>query len=439
MKQCKSIHFIGVGGIGMSALAQYCVKFGMEVSGSDRQDSEMLHHLKDLGVKVFVGHKASNIGRAQVVVYTSAVHFDNEELQAALKTGVKVMSRSEMLGWIVSGFTTSVAIAGTHGKTTVTSMLSDVFYRMGLLHTAFIGGEGSHGNFVSGGDTVVAEACEYQRSFLELKPTVGVVLNVEYDHPDCYDNMTELYKAFRKFCNGSQQVLINGDDKFSETIPNALTFGLGNNNLYRAVDIRCDKGLYCYTFVTGDIAVDVRLSVVGRHQVYNSLAVMSVCHILGLPLLQCGKALSHFGGTHRRWERFSDNLFNLIADYAHHPTEIQSSVDTALQCGCNKLWVVFQPHTYSRTKALMKQFARSLSKADGVALLPVYSARESVDKSADSDSLVTLMSNGMLVHSFTDAVKWVNDNAREGDTVLLLGAGDVYELAQLIVKQQDVR
>lgn len=423
----------------MSALAQYCIERGMEVSGSDRQDSDMLRHLARLGVKVFVGHSASNIGRAQLVVYTPAVHFDNEELQAALKTGVKVVSRSEMLGWIVSRFSTSVAIAGTHGKTTVTSMLSDLFCRTGLSHTAFIGGEGSHGNFVSGTDTVVAEACEYQRSFLELKPTVGVVLNVDYDHPDCYGNMTELYSAFKQFCKGAQRVLVNGDDRFSETVPDALTFGLGENNLYRAVDIRCDKGLYRYTFVTGDISVDVSLSVVGRHQVYNSLAVMSVCHMLGLPLLQCSKALSHFGGTHRRWEHFQDNPYSVIADYAHHPTEIQSSVDTALQCGCNKLWVVFQPHTYSRTKALMKQFADSLSKADGVALLPVYSAREKVDKSADSDSLVTLMSNGVLVNSFDDAALWVKNNAREGDTVLLLGAGDVYQLAHLIVNKQDVR
>lgn len=421
----------------MSALALYCIDHGIEVSGSDREESDITRMLRSKGATVYIGHKSSNVGRAQLVVYTQAVSQDNAELQVARKCGVRAIPRSEFLGEIVNSFEKSVAIAGTHGKTTVTSMLSHVLCSLSVVHTAFIGGISNHihGNYMGGGTLAVAEACEFRRSFLQLKPSVAVVLNVQYDHPDCYSGLKDVYRAFKKFCDGADKVLVNADDKFASYIANAVTYGIEKGH-YRAEDVTLyGKGRYKYTFTGAGDKVEVRLGVAGHHQVYNSLAVMSVCDMLGLPLLQCCHAIARFTGTDRRWTEICDDPVKTIVDYAHHPAEISASLSTARDCGYKKILAVFQPHTYSRTKALAGQFATSLSQADEVVLLPVYSARESYIRGGDSRRLYRLLKGRtkvLFAEDFNEAVSLVTQNIKAFDAVLILGAGNVYKLGEEI-------
>ncbi len=440
----KTIHFVGIGGIGMSALARYMIEAGWSVSGSDRCDSALIGQLASMGATVHIGHSAGNIpDNCQLVVYTSAVSVDNVELASARASGCTVILREQLLGQIFNSYSTRVAVCGTHGKTTTTAMLDYVLRHIGVRHTAFIGGMpvDSHSNCSSGGRVVVAEACEYRESFRHLFANIVVCLNIEWDHPDYYSNIHHMQQAYGRFfgnCDSSGTIVAH------QSVPQELlsgrsyvTYGTEQQCTYRAVDIAHNNGMYSYNLLVGGVVqCTVSLSVVGRHNVDNSLAVLATCLSLGIDCTVVAKALSTFFGAERRWQVMPCNFTNVVEDYAHHPTELLATISTARDMGYSRIIVVFQPHTYSRTMALWRQFVQVLGTVDMVVLLPIYSAREQPIVGCDSLLLarainVYTTSSAHFMGDIASAYDFVRHQATPSDIVLVLGAGDVNELSNM--------
>lgn len=428
------VHFVGVGGIGMSALAQYLHKCGHTVTGSDRTQNEQTKALANIGVRVYTGHNKYNVDGAELVVHTSAVHEDNVELQEAKHRHIPIILREQLLGTVFNSFNTRIAVCGTHGKTTVTAMIHRMLQYCGVSHSAFIGGLYCGNNFYFGTNVVVAEACEYNRSFFNLKPTITVCTNAEYDHPDCYDSEAAVRRAFKRF-------IANTSANGVAVLPCSLA-NLGKGRrcvLYDTAlsgEITVAQGKPSFTANYGKRQVNIRLSIVGRHNAYNALAALAVGRELRLPLDDCVSALSSFCGVERRWTEKDVNGVRVVLDYAHHPTEIACSVATAASVAQGRVLCVFQPHTYSRTKAFFKQFALCFAYADEVAYLPVYSAREKPIAGVDSQRLTGIaVKNKIKARFFPDfhtVSKWIKQTAKAGDVVLVLGAGDVVELGKLL-------
>lgn len=440
----KTIHFVGIGGIGMSALARYLIDANWTVSGSDRCDSDIVKQLSELGATVHIGHSADNVpDNCLLVVYTSAVPADNIELVCARARGCTVILREQLLGQIFNSYSTRVAVCGTHGKTTTTAMLDYVLRHIGIRHTAFIGGMpvDNHCNCSSGGRVVVAEACEYRESFLHLFANIVVCLNIEWDHPDYYSNIAHMYKAYGRFF---ANVDSSGTVVAHRSVPTSLlvgrsyvTYGIDDGCTYRAVDIVSNKGMYSYNLAVGGVVqCSVNLSVVGRHNVDNSLAVLATCLTLGIDCTAVAKALSTFYGAERRWQVIPCQLTNVVEDYAHHPTELLAVIDSARELGYNRIIAIFQPHTYSRTEALWRQFVQVLGTADMVVLLPIYSAREQPIQGIDSVVMarsinVYTSSSAHFTGDIDSAYDFVRTHATPSDIVLVLGAGDICELSNM--------
>lgn len=430
----QRIHFVGAGGIGMSALAQYFHLQGRTVTGSDRASNDRTKALAKMGVRIYIGHNKYNVRDAQLVVHTSAVHEDNVELAEAKKNGVPVVLREELLGIVFNRFSTRIAVCGTHGKTTVSAMIHQILKSNNVSHAAFIGGLYNGNNFYFGQDVVVAEACEYNRSFFNLKPTITVCTNAEYDHPDCYRSKASVRRAFKKFLantapNGTV-ILPRNLEKLAPKNTRCILF----DDALRG-NVRMQGGKPRFTASFGKCQSYVRLDVVGSHNAYNALAALAVGYALNLPLSDNVAALERFVGVDRRWSEFYRN-FKCVCDYAHHPTEIACSVDAARHVTHGKVICVFQPHTYTRTKAFFKQFATCFKGADVVAYLPVYSAREKPIRGVQSDRLARLAVkfgvNAEYFANFKQTAEWLKQVAEPCDLVLILGAGDVVELVKLL-------
>ncbi len=445
----KTIHFVGIGGIGMSALARYLLVAGWAVSGSDRCDSDILHELEQCGAVVHVGHSADNVPiNCDMVVYTSAVISDNEELLRARASGMTVILREQLLGQIFNSYRQRIAVCGTHGKTTTTAMLDYVLRTIGIRHSAFIGGMpvDSHSNCSTGGNVVVAEACEYRASFLHLFPSMTVCLNVEWDHPDYYHSITQMHDAYTSFFDN---VTSDGCIIAHDSVPDICTqrhhvvrYGQGEHCQYRACQLTSKAGVYSYVLLVDGRQYNVRLSVVGRHNVHNSLAVIAVCAELGIDIDVLLPAIATFLGAERRWKVVPCDFTNVIEDYAHHPTEISAVIDSAIEIGYSNIILVFQPHTYSRTKALWRQFVSALGRADIVVTLPIYSAREQPLDGVDS----TLLAHS--VNCYTDATAYsalsiqeaydlVVTHAHKSGVVLVVGAGDICQLSDMLLLDID--
>ena len=421
----------------MSGLAQHLHNLGYEVTGSDRIESERTSALRELGIVVHIGHSAENISNAEMVVRTSAVHTDNVEVEEALKLNTPVVLREQLLGAIFNSFHTRIAVCGTHGKTTVTAMLHEILKQANVSHTALIGGVYQGNNYFFGNDIVVAEACEFNRSFYNLYPTICVCLNAEYDHPDCYRDREDVKKAFSQFMSNT-----------SEDGYVVLPYNLRSLCPYRkrvyydrkfaATNIRQDNGKPIFDVTLDDGSTDtLSLGVLGEHNVNNALAVMSVAKLLNVPFEAIKEALSVFCGVDRRWtECRIDNLCRVVIDYAHHPTELACSVATAKSIAKGKVICVFQPHTYSRTKAFFDEFVTCFADADMVAYLPIYSAREKPLAGVNSYLLAerarNLGVNARFLSDFNDAQQWVHGTVSTDDILLILGAGDVCELVDLL-------
>ena len=443
----KYVHFIGIGGIGISGLAQHLLKCGCTVSGSDRTRTTLTENLAAQGITVHYGHSADNIPeRCDLVVYTSAIPDSNVERQQAVRRDIPLLLREQLLGIIFDGFNRKVAVSGVHGKTTVTAMLDTVLRQLDVVHTAFVGGvnEDNGSNYCGGGDLVIAEACEFRQSFRYLHPDIAVVLNVELDHPDCYPDVDSIYRAFGSFLDNvtpQGTVIANGDSVRRDLLVgrNVVTFGLLPHNDFHAVNVTSDKGDYSFDLATGEtILCHVKLNVHGKHNIYNALAVLTVLARLRCNLQRSAEALSHFCGAQRRFMDIPCSFTHVVEDYAHHPTEIRTTIATAKELTDNgKVLVFFQPHTYTRTKALWTDFVKSMDGADFVGLLPVYSARELPLQGIDSNTLATDIAKrgktaSQYFDNFQQAYQYIVANAAPQDIVLIVGAGDIYLLSKLL-------
>lgn len=386
----ERIHFIGVGGISMSGLAKYCVAIGKKVSGSDVAENELTAELVKAGVRIYTGHRSENLTDAQLVVYTSAVKENNPELVEAVRLKLPLKKRSEILGEIMRSFGNSVAVSGCHGKTTTTAMITRILECAGKDPVAFLGGtDFETGNFRMGdGDFGICEACEYRRNFLDITPTVAVVLNIDDDHLDSYGDIDNVKKAFSDFSRGRLTV-VNADDPGCADIPfkTAITFGIENEATYKAINLIKNENGYSFTAIgRGNILGRANLKVAGLHNVYNALAAISVGDSFFIDFKSIKSALDNFRGVARRMERIGKiNGIESFADYAHHPREIAA---TMKDFGKNKKFaVIFQPHTFSRTRTLMNEFVDCLKDFSTLVIFKTYSAREDYDMKGSAYAL----------------------------------------------------
>ncbi len=436
LSEFTRVHFIGIGGISMSGLAKYCLSAGKIVSGSDIMQNDRIFELIEAGAFVYAGHRPENVLKADLVVYTSAVGENNPELTEAKRRGIKLLKRSELLGKIMGEFENSVAVAGCHGKTTTTAMIARIFAAAGKDPAAFIGGvDGMFNNFRDGkGDFAVCEACEYRCNFLDVSPTVAVVLNIDDDHLDSYGSLDNVKKAFKEFSKGYR--IVNADDpNCAELLRGAAsTFGLKDAD-YTACDLK--RTAFGYGFgvrARGKFCGEIELRVKGIYNVYNALAAIAVCDGFFIPFGTIKKALEEFCGVERRMERIGSILgIECFADYAHHPVEI------AAACGefsenYKDFLVVFQPHTYSRTKTLMPAFTECFKNLRTV-IYKTYPAREEFDAAGSAYALFLALEKAesrtvLYAGDPQELKKYICLLKDEISAVLFLGAGDIYETAK---------
>ena len=444
----RTIHFIGCGGSGTYPLIQILHSRGYAITGSDVEETKNTEAERALGVRVCIGHDAANVGNADLVVYSAAIHDDNPELQAARARGIKAVERSVMLGYISRTHAQSIGVAGTHGKTTTTGMITTMLELAGRDPSAVIGGKLPliHGYGKAGkGDDIVIEACEFSETFLKLTPYLSVVLNIDNDHLDYYGSMGELKFAFKRFALMTQfMIFANADDKNTMDVMYTLdrrvrTFAIDNHGDYRAVNINEYKpGFFEFDLKEWNMTdtTRIRLSVPGRHNIYNALAMCAVCRFVGLSAEQCAEAALNFKGAGRRFEVYGEcNGALVIDDYAHHPTELRATLNTAKEMGYKRLIAVHQPFTYSRTKMLFNDFVDVLKIPDITVLTPIMGSREPNDPTITSAKLAAQIPNSVLVDSLEAAADWVKQNAREGDLVITLGCGDIYKASKMMVKK----
>ena len=442
----RTIHFIGCGGSGTYPLIQILHSRGYAITGSDVEETKNTEAERALGVRVCIGHDAANVGNADLVVYSAAIHDDNPELQAARARGIKAVERSVMLGYISRTHAQSIGVAGTHGKTTTTGMITTMLELAGRDPAAVIGGKlpliGGYGKAGSG-QSVVIEACEYHETFLHLTCAVGVILNIDNDHLEYYGTMGKLKLAFQKFALLSRTVVFNMDDKNTMDVMYTLdrrvrTFGIDNDGDYQAINVQEYKpgffefDLKEWSKVTGHI----RLAVPGRHNIYNALAMCCCVRPLGLKPEDAVRAAEQFHGTGRRFEIKGEcNGAVIVDDYAHHPTELAATLATAKEMGYDRVIAVHQPFTYSRTKMLMDDFAKVLRAADQVVLLPIMGGREKDDGSVRSEDLAAKLPGSVVVDGLEGAAAWVRQNAKKGDLVVCMSCGDLYKAADMMVEK----
>lgn len=456
INQIKSIHFVGIGGSSMSGLAQFMLKQGKKVYGSDRQDSTIIKELEKAGCTVQVPHSESIITqyKPDLVVYTVAVPLDNPELTAAKSLGLLVVDRSEFLGALINTYPTSIAIAGTHGKTTATSMVASIFYMNHLDPAIHIGGVlpliGSN-THVGAGEHFILEACEYHRSFLQFHANIALILNVELDHVDYFKDFDDFKQAFKDFCSNvspSGAIIVNGDDADAVEVANAsnakiITYGIGADHDWSAKDIIYDKtGCAAYTlYQKGQSICKVELGTTGFHNVLNSLGAIGCAVSAGISVEDCLKPLKEFHGAGRRFEHKGRvNGILVVDDYAHHPTEITATLAAAKNAsGSGNVWCVFQPHTYTRTKNLIGLFSESFHDAYKVIVTDIYAAREKDPGGIDSimltDKIQAVSHNAIYCNSFTCAVDYVCANARPNDIIITMGAGNITNVGEMILKK----
>lgn len=439
----RHIHFIGIGGAGLSAIARVLMERGATVSGSDLSLSPTVEALAREGARVYIGHWAENVAGADVVIASSAVREDNVEVQAARAAGIPVLRRAQVLGQLMEGHI-GIAVAGTHGKTTTTAMIATILWEAGLDPTFIVGGTlvGAGINArAGGGPHFVIEADEYDRTFLGLAPRIAVVTNVEHDHPDCYPTFADFRAAFAEFVARIPPdglLVACWDHPVAQELGRERQARGGRVAFYgrekgaewtaRRVHANPSSGTDFYAVRSGRTLGEVRVRVPGEHNVLNALAALAVAEEVGVPFPTARAALSGFRGVGRRFEvKGEAEGVVVVDDYAHHPTEIRATLAAARQRFPGRpIWAVWQPHTYSRTKVLLEEFAGAFDGADHVVVLPIYAARESDTLGVSSADVVARMPHpdARVVGSREEAVALLGTEVRPGDVVLTLGAGD---------------
>lgn len=446
----KMIHFIGIGGISMSGLAEILLEHNFNVSGSDMSASPATNKLIKMGAKISIGHAACNVLGADLVIYTAAIAKNNPELEYAEMNGITLMSRAEFLGQLMKGHKYNVAISGTHGKTTTTSMISHITLAAKLDPTILVGGNLDiiDGNVRCGkSEYFVTEACEYKASFLKFFPFVGIILNIEADHLDFYKDINEIQDAFLKFAslipkNGF--LVANTDDtKTAKVIAscscNVITFGIESGEI-TAKNITYDSKACASFDVYKNISklFSLKLQVPGRHNIMNALASTAACDCLNIEEEFIISGIESFKGAHRRFEFKGEQLgIKVIDDYAHHPTEIKATLSAAQKYPHDRIFCVFQPHTYSRTLTLFDDFVKAFDDCDELLLADIYPAREK-DTGVISSSILgdKVRQRGVKCnnfHSFDEIVEYLKQNLKKGDLLLTVGAGDIFKVGEMFL------
>lgn len=454
LNKLKKVHFIGIGGISMSALAEILMEKGISVSGSDSKESELTIRLAASGAKILYGQSAQNITPdIDLVVYTAAIHSDNPELMAAKAGNIPVMVRADFLGLIMKEYKNAINIAGTHGKTTTTSMISHILLKGNCDPTILVGGmlPSIGGNLRIGhSENFVTESCEYTNSFLSFFPTTAVILNVREDHLDFFKDIKDIRNSFKQFVKlvpDNGYVIINSDidevEYFTSDLTcNVITFGSDpSKSDYSAENIVFnDMGCCRYTLLkNGEKITEIELSVPGIHNVYNSLAAAAVGFQMNLSVDVIKSGLLSYNGTDRRFQyKGETGGVTIIDDYAHHPDEITATLKTAKNYPHRDIWVVFQPHTYSRTKALFNRFAQALSAADHVVLADIYAARETDNLGVSSELLAEeikkLGTDVYYLPDFKSIEEFLRQHCLHGDLLITMGAGNVVNIGEELLK-----
>jgi len=447
----NSVWFIGIGGISMSGLAEILLKEGFHVGGSDAKESALTKHLVSLGAEIVTGQRAENItDRIDFAVYTAAVHPDNPEYRACIEKNIPILRRAELLGQVMKNYRHSIAVSGTHGKTTTTSMITHILLAAKEDPTVSVGGilPVINGNIRIGGrDMFVTEACEYTDSFLAFNPTMEVILNIEADHLDYFKNLDNIRASFHKFTkrlpdNGT--VIINDRIKdYGEIVKDfkgkVVTFGSKDAHVSAENIVFDELARPAFTFlIDGKEADRVQLKVPGEHNVYNALAAIAVALELGIDPSVFEKGLSSFGGAERRFEKKGElDGITIIDDYAHHPQEIEATLKAAAHYPHKRIVCVFQPHTYTRTKALLPQFAKALTLADKVILADIFPARETDTLGISSADVAKLIrddgGDAVFIPTFEGIENYLLENLLPGDLCITMGAGDIYLVGEKLL------
>ena len=437
----KHIHLVGIGGVSMRPLGLVLQGMGMHVTGSDMNSSVSTDELIRSGIHVYIGHQEQNIQGADCVIRTAAAHNDNPEIAAARSEGIPIFERAQAWGVIMQAYKNAICISGTHGKTTTTSMVTHILMEAEVDPTVMIGGYLPllrAGHRVGQGDTILLESCEYCDSFLNFFPTLAVILNVEADHLDYFKDLADIQKSFRQFAMlSSGGILANGDDRHVVEALEGLdyvSFGLKETNRvhaanicpdWRHLDVVCDGQIYCH----------LDLKVLGRHNVLNALGAAGTAWMLGIPGEAVAKGLATFSGAERRMQfkgRFQGA--DVFDDYAHHPDELAATIEAVKSMHYNRIVLAFQPHTYTRTKALFHDFIRELKKADHVVLAEIYAARERNTSGISSKDLSDKIPGSVYCQTLPQVTDYLRSIAREGDVILTVGAGDIYRAGEALLK-----
>lgn len=451
----KKIHFIGIGGISMSGLAEILHSRGYEVTGSDAKESDTTEHLKETGITVYGKHSPEWVKDADLVIYTDAISLDNEELKAAIHLKKDIMDRATFLGQLMKNYKVSIAVSGTHGKTTTTSMISSAIKDLASDPTILLGGklDDIHGNVrVGKNNLLLTEACEYKANILKFYPTTAIILNMDEDHLDYFDNMDHIRRTFEGYVKNIKKdgtVILNIDDPNVKSLREiaecrVLTFSLEGPADYEARNINYgDNGIPCYDlYYRGKFVSHVCLKVMGRHNVYNSLAAIAACHSNGMMFSHAIRRVRQYTGVHRRLEKKGvKNGVIVFDDYAHHPTEIRSTLHALRQGVRGRLVCVFQPHTFTRTKLLLDSFSSSFHEADSVIITDIYAAREKDYGDIHSKTLVEAVNKkgdlAEYISGFEEIVDHLEEILKPGDVLVTMGAGDVYKIGEMFLRKSE--
>ncbi|MBQ5590970.1 MAG: UDP-N-acetylmuramate--L-alanine ligase [Clostridia bacterium] len=445
LNQAKKIHMIGIGGAGMYPIAQILNTEGYIITGSDNNVSDKTEKLAKMGIKVIMGHFPENVDGADLVIYSAAISKDNPELLSAEENGIPTMERSFALGALTRRYNKTVGVCGTHGKTTVTSMITQILYENDFEPSAVIGGNlpaiNAYG-IAGKSDIFVCESCEYVDTFLKLSPSIAVVLNIDCDHMEYFKTLDRLKQSFVAFCNMAEVAIVNGDDENTVDamrFVNAeiVTFGIDKKNDYYADNIEYmtkTAGEYDL-YHKGEFITRVKVSAPGKHNIINSLAAVATCHYLGASGEQIAKSMPRFTGAGRRFEiLYKDDSLTIADDYAHHPKELEVTLNAAKKMGYNKVIAVFQPFTYSRTKMLFDDFVEVLKIADKCLLTEIMGSRETDNLGMYSSLLAEKIPDCEWFNTFEEIASRAIELAEENDLIITLGCGDIYKAAKIMIE-----
>ncbi len=443
--EARHIHMIGIGGSGMCPIAELLLSRGYKVTGSDRNDNANVKRLRELGVTVYSEHTADNIKGADLVAYSAAVPDSNPEMVAASEDNIPKMERSELLGAITRCYDNVIGVSGTHGKTTVSSMITQILLINKQNPNAVIGGKLPMANsscVVGESETLVCESCEFVDSFLQFSPDITVLLNIDDDHMDYFKTMENLENSFKKFVSMGKICYANGDDERVNNVvadidSKVVTYGFNEDNDYYPANIVGGKyGFWFDVMHEGEKIGRLEMHAPGRHNIYNGLVSFAVCYEMGVHADGIADAISKFTGAGRRFEFIGEaNGITVVDDYAHHPTEMMATLKAAKTLDYKKVIVVFQPYTYSRVALLRDGMIEALSIADKVFMTPIVAAREENVYGVKSEDVTNALPDAEVVADYDELAAKMIDSANEGDLIITMGAGDIYKVAHIILEK----